>query len=114
MQARAARANRAAEEGAVKRFEGLLAAFQHEAIGYGVAGGVTGGSGIETAPLVAARRALVDYVRERMELPADLVARIERQIVRFEAEHDVRLSFGEAVRTLLDVALAGEEARDED
>ena len=47
-------------------------------------------------------------------LPADLVARIERQILRFEREHDVRLSFSEAVRTLLDVALTGEEERDED
>lgn len=53
-------------------------------------------------------------VRKSIGMPADLVARIERQILRFELEHDVRLSFGEAVRTLLDVALAGEEARDDD
>lgn len=57
-----------------------------------------------------------DTLREAaamVELPADLVARIERQIVRFEEEHDVRLSFSEAVRTLLGVALTGEEERDD-
>lgn len=48
-----------------------------------------------------------------VEMPADLVARIERHIVRFEREHDVRLSFADAVRTLLDVALTGEEERDD-
>jgi hypothetical protein len=86
----------------VKRFEELLRAYDEAWRGNGV------------LSIVAARRALVDYVRERMKLPADLVARIERQILRFEREHDVRLSFGEVVRTLLDVALTGEEERDDD
>lgn len=52
--------------------------------------------------------------RKTITMPADLIARIERQIVRFESEHGVRLTFADAVRTLLDVALIGEEERDGD
>ena len=51
--------------------------------------------------------------RKTIHMPDELIARIERQRVRFEAEHDVRMTFADAVRTLLDVALIGEEERDE-
>jgi hypothetical protein len=52
--------------------------------------------------------------RKVIHMPDELIARIERQRDRFEAEHGVRLTFADAVRTLLDVALIGEEERDDD
>jgi len=56
------------------KFEELLRAYQHEAIAYGVAGGVTGGGGIETGPLLAARSALVAYFEERVHSERQAVA----------------------------------------
>ena len=52
--------------------------------------------------------------RKVIRMPRELIARIERQRMRFEAEHGVRLTFADAVRTLLDVALIGEEERDDE
>jgi len=101
----------------MKRFEELLAAYWYACEVY-----VRASCSDYTADeldsyhvaTVAARGALVEYVRERMDMPDELIARIERQRVRFEAEHDMPMTFADAVRTLIDVALIGEEERDDD
>jgi hypothetical protein len=49
-----------------------------------------------------------------VRLPPDLAARVEVQRALFAREHAVPMTFADAVRTLLDVALIGEEEREEE